>query len=181
MPGSSEKAHAGGDEVGVAADEVGPLVHVHADAVADAVGEVFVVGAEAGVGDDVAGGGVDGLASGRRGGRRRVRRPGPGGRCRRPCAVCRVCAVAFAVDEGAGDVGLVAVDGAAVVDEDDLVFADDLRLWVSRGVGRRRRRPGSMLRRGRRSGRRRRRRAEENWRLVMPGARIRRRPCRRRG
>ena len=33
-----------------------------------------------------------------------------------------------AEDEGAGDVGLVAFDGAAVVDEDDLSFADDLRL-----------------------------------------------------
>ena len=34
----------------------------------------------------------------------------------------------LAEDEGAGDVGLVAFDGAAVVDEDDLAFADDLRL-----------------------------------------------------
>ena len=33
-----------------------------------------------------------------------------------------------AEDEGAGDVGLVAFDEAAVVDEDDLAFADDLRL-----------------------------------------------------
>ena len=43
------EAHAGGKGRGVAADEIGPLVAVHADAVADAVGEVFVVGAEAGV------------------------------------------------------------------------------------------------------------------------------------
>ena len=33
-----------------------------------------------------------------------------------------------AEDEGAGDVGLVAFDGAAVVDEDDFAFADNLRL-----------------------------------------------------
>ena len=33
-----------------------------------------------------------------------------------------------AEDEGAGDVGLIAFDGAAVVDEDDLSFADGLRL-----------------------------------------------------
>ena len=56
------EAHADGEWRGVAADEVGPLVPVHADAVAYAVGEVFVVGAVAGGGDDVAGGGVDGLA-----------------------------------------------------------------------------------------------------------------------
>ena len=56
------EAHACGEWGGVAADEVGPFVAVHADAVADAVGEVFVVGAVAGGGDDVAGGGVDGLA-----------------------------------------------------------------------------------------------------------------------
>src|ERR1700738_1932946 len=46
----------------VAADEVGPLVAVHADAVTEAVGEGLVAGAEAGVGDDGAGGGVDGVA-----------------------------------------------------------------------------------------------------------------------
>src|SRR6202011_569481 len=56
------EAHAGGERCGVAADEVGPLVAVHADAVAQAVGEVFVVGTVAGGGDDVAGGGVDSLA-----------------------------------------------------------------------------------------------------------------------
>src|SRR6266478_3509094 len=56
------EAHAWGEWGGVAADEVGPLVAVHADAVAEAVGEVLVVGAVAGGGDDVAGGGVDGLA-----------------------------------------------------------------------------------------------------------------------
>jgi len=33
-----------------------------------------------------------------------------------------------AEDEGAGDVRLVAFDGAAVVDEDDFAFADDLRV-----------------------------------------------------
>ena len=52
----------GGERGGVATDEIGPLVAVHADTVAEAVGEVFVVGAEAGGGDDVAGCGVDGLA-----------------------------------------------------------------------------------------------------------------------
>jgi len=39
--------HAGDHLLGVAADEVGPLVHVHADAVSDAVIEVVVAGAVA--------------------------------------------------------------------------------------------------------------------------------------
>ena len=38
------EAHAGGEGCGVAADEIGPLVAVHADAVADTMGEVLVVG-----------------------------------------------------------------------------------------------------------------------------------------
>src|SRR5438046_3116914 len=56
------ETHAGGERGGVAADQVGPFVAVHADAVTYAVGEVFVVGAVAGRGDEIAGGGVDGLA-----------------------------------------------------------------------------------------------------------------------
>ncbi len=56
------EAHAGSERCGVAADEVGPLMAVHADAMAETVREVFVVWAEAGSGDDVAGGCVDGLA-----------------------------------------------------------------------------------------------------------------------
>jgi len=42
----------------VAADQVRPLVAVHAHAVADAMGEVGVVGHVAGVDDDLARGGV---------------------------------------------------------------------------------------------------------------------------
>src|SRR5712692_3845187 len=48
------EGHAGGEWGGVAADEIGPLVAVHADAVAYAMGEVLVVGAKACVGDDFA-------------------------------------------------------------------------------------------------------------------------------
>ncbi len=55
------EAHAGCEGRGVAANEIGPLVAVHADAVTDAVGEVFVVGAVACGGDDRARGSVDGL------------------------------------------------------------------------------------------------------------------------
>ncbi len=125
------EGHVGLEGAGVAADEVVPLVHIHADAVADAVGEVLVVGAEAGGGDDVAGGGVDGLhldagASGGEG-----------------CGLGLVDDVedsflavgGGAVDEGAGDVGLVTLDEAAVVDEDDLVLADDLRGGRAVGLG----------------------------------------------
>ena len=125
------EAHAGLEQCGVAADEVGPLVAIHADAVAEAMGEDAVAGAEAGGGDDLAGGGVDGLgldagAGGGEGG-------GLG-------AVDDVEDVALAlgglaVDEAAGDVGLVALDGAAVVDEDDLAFANDLRLQAAVGQG----------------------------------------------
>src|SRR5258708_9402340 len=46
------EAHAWGERGGVAADEVGPLVAVHADAVADAGGEVLVVGGGARGRDD---------------------------------------------------------------------------------------------------------------------------------
>ena len=126
------EGHVGGEGLGVAADEVVPLVHVHADAVADAVGEVFVVGAEAGGGDDVACGGVYGLHL----------RAGTGGG--EGCGLGLVDDVEYAllavgglaVDEASGHVGLIALDEAAVVDEDDLTFADDLRGGRAVGLGR---------------------------------------------
>ncbi len=59
MPGSSLVVMLACELRRVAADEIGPLVHIHADAVAEAVGEVFVVRSVAGVGDDFARGGVD--------------------------------------------------------------------------------------------------------------------------
>ena len=125
------EGHVGGEELGVAADEVVPLVHVHADSVADAVGEVFVIRAEAGGGDDVACCGVDRLhfdagASGGEGG---------GLRLVHDVEYALLAVGGFAVDEAAGHVGLVALDEAAVVDEDDLVFADDLRGGRAVGLG----------------------------------------------
>ena len=128
------EAHAGGEGRGVAADEVGPFVAVHADAVADAVGEVFVVGAVACGGDDVACGGVDGLAldagmgCGERGGLGLVDDV-------EDFACLSSLGRGVAEDEGAGDVGLVAFDETAVVDEDDLAFANDLRLQRAVGEG----------------------------------------------
>jgi hypothetical protein len=92
------------------------------------MGEVFVVGAEAGGGDEVARGGVDGLAlhAGMGG--------GEGGGLGLVddveyfAGLVEFGAGGVAEDEGAGDVGLVAFDGAAVVDEDDLSLADGVRL-----------------------------------------------------
>src|SRR5579864_2846731 len=55
------EAHPGDERGGVAANEIRPFVTVHADAVAEAVGEVLVVGAVAGGSDDVASSFVDGL------------------------------------------------------------------------------------------------------------------------
>jgi len=114
--------HVGDELLGVAADEVGPLVHVEADAVAEAVGEEVEGWAVLGFDDDLAGGCVDGLhldagAGGGEGGGLGVLDDAEdlalevGGR---------------AVDEAAGDVGGVAFDGAAVVDEDHLAFVDGL-------------------------------------------------------
>ena len=124
MPGSSEKVMPASERGGVAADEVGPLVAVHADAVAEAVGEVVVVGAVAGIGDDLAGGGVDRVAghAGTRGGKRR--------RLRAMDDVEDILHLVggLAEDKGARDVGFIALDRAAVVDQDDRAFADDLRL-----------------------------------------------------
>src|SRR3989304_1792518 len=49
--------HPGNETDGVPADDVRPLVAVEADAVAETVGEVSVAGTEAGVVQDLAGGG----------------------------------------------------------------------------------------------------------------------------
>ena len=55
------EGHAGFELGVVTAYKVGPLVHVEADAVAYAMEEEVVIGAVAGVGDDLASGCVDGL------------------------------------------------------------------------------------------------------------------------
>src|SRR5882672_10250963 len=55
------EAHAGGEQRRIALHEIGPLVPVHSDPVARAVGETghLVARAKAGVGNDLAGGVVD--------------------------------------------------------------------------------------------------------------------------
>ena len=78
MPGSSLNVIPGCERQRVPLHQVGPLVAVHAQAVAHPVREVLVAGAVAGVLDDRARGGVDGLArhAGPRGlQRRRLRAP----------------------------------------------------------------------------------------------------------
>ena len=96
---------------------------VHADAVSEAVREVFEAGAVAGVDDDVARGGVDRFE-------RRARLRGfERGALRALHDVEDLVHLVgrLAEDERARDVGLVAFDGAAVVDHDDRAFANDLR------------------------------------------------------
>src|SRR5271155_5538380 len=94
------------------------LVAVEADAVAQAVGEEFVVGAVAGGGDDFAGGVVNGAAE----------FSGAGGV---ECGVLRVSdnfenlfyfLAGGAEYAGAGDFRLVAFEFAAAVDEHDVAF-----------------------------------------------------------
>lgn len=123
------EGHAGFERSVVAAYEVRPLVAVHADAVAEAVSEVLIVGTVAGVGDHFAGGiinsvaGLTGFACSERSGLGFVN----------DVEDLLLFVGRLAKDEGARDVGLVAFDGAAVVEEDDLSLLNDLRLKGAMG------------------------------------------------
>src|SRR6266705_6591113 len=112
-------------EGGVAADEVRPLVAVHPDAVAHAVGEVPVAGAEAGLLDHLACRGVHGLRLDPRPGRAEGRLLRPPHDVPDPALPLRG---RRAKDGGAGDVAGVAVEAAAAVDEDDVACAERLGL-----------------------------------------------------
>src|SRR5205085_6213158 len=91
--------------------------------VADPVGKEFVVGAEAGVSDDFAGGGVNRLAL------------DPGLRRLKRCCLRLVDDVEYALhlvcrlaeNEGAAQVRGVALDRAAAINEQDGAFTNDLR------------------------------------------------------
>src|SRR5581483_5254166 len=121
------EGHAGRERQGVAAHQVGPLVAVHADAVAQAMGEVLVAGGEAGVADELARGRVHGFA--RRTRLRRLER-----RLLRALddfkdaqhLVPQLAVPCFAEHEGARDVGLVAFHVATAVNHQDRAFANDL-------------------------------------------------------
>jgi hypothetical protein len=123
MPGSSLKVISGWSLVGVAADQIGPLVAVHAHAVSEAMGEVLVIGAVACVGDDFARGGVDGAGfrAGLGGGQR-----GALGAMHNVEDLLHLVA-GFAEHKGARDVGRVAFHRAAAVDHHDRAFANFLR------------------------------------------------------
>src|ERR1043166_6852721 len=116
------EAHARLERRPVAAGEVGPLVAVKADAVAGTMGKTghFVVRSEAGVGDDLARGRIDGLA----------RHAGFGGvECRHLSALLEIPDLGLALrrlaeHDGARDVRLIAIHDAAVVDLDDVCVVD---------------------------------------------------------
>src|SRR5258708_27778273 len=111
------EAHPRPELGGVAADEVGPLVAVHADAVAKAMGEALVGGAEAAVRDDLAGGRVHRLAF-------HARPGGPEGRLLGLADELPDLALARggggAQDAGAGDVALVPEEAPPAVDQNHL-------------------------------------------------------------
>ncbi len=123
------KSHSGLEQGGVVADEVGPFVAIHADAVAEAVGEVGIVGAEASVVNDFAGGGID----------RSAGKAGFGcGKCGGLGAMDDVKDVLLPVGwlakgKAAADVGLIALDGAAVIDENQAAVFDGLGLDAAVG------------------------------------------------
>src|SRR5579863_66491 len=108
----------------VVAHQVGPFVAVHADAVADAMREASEAGAVAAVDNDLARRGVD--VGGEDAGTCSVK----SGRLRALDEIedCVHLRGGLAEDECAGDVGVVALDEAAVVEHEDRAVAQRLRL-----------------------------------------------------
>src|SRR5262249_1005594 len=118
------KGHAGFEDGLAAADEVGMLVTVEADAVTQAMSEEFVVGAEAAVDDDGAGSSIDsaGEAASACGVERSVLRLAD------EIEYAQSFVAGLAEDAGAGDVGCIAFDAAAAVDQHHVTFAQCARL-----------------------------------------------------
>jgi hypothetical protein len=112
------KGHAWFEDGFAAVNEIGMLVDVEADAVADAMSEKFVAGSETGGGDLCASSVVDGASgfSGTRGIESGV--------------LCFADSFESALhlfgglaeDGGAGYVGLIAFDETAIIDQDDIAF-----------------------------------------------------------
>lgn len=112
---------------GATLDEIGVLVNVQADAVADAMGKEFVAGAEAGGSDDGARGGVHGAAEAAGAGR---------------IEGCVLRAANGFEDElhffgglaenaGARNIGPIAFDGAAVINQDNVAFLEGAGLLAA--------------------------------------------------
>ena len=136
MPGSSLKHILGASGERVAAHQVWPLVAIHSDPVTEAMGEVRVVGAEAGAVDHLARGGVH-----------RLRFYSRLGRCQR-CRLRLVNDIENAAhlvgrrageltqNKGAADVGCIAFHAASAIDQQNRAFA--YHLWRGRAVRQRR-------------------------------------------
>src|SRR5438105_5813422 len=126
------EAHAGAQGGAVGAHEVGPLVAVHADAVAQTMGEELVVGAEARLLDHAAGGRVHGL---------RLQPLAGGGEARLLRAPHDVPDAALAIGGGgaeharARDVARVAEQAPASVDEDHVAPPQGPRARGGMGEG----------------------------------------------
>ena len=118
------EGHAGFEDGSAAADEIGMLVAVEAEAVAKAMGEEFVAGAVAGGSDDGTGGIVHG--AGKLAGASGVE-SGVLGLADDFEGALNFLA-GFAEDAGAGDIGFVAFHGAAAVNQNDVAFLQFLRL-----------------------------------------------------
>src|SRR5581483_1065519 len=107
----------------IPSNEIGPFVAIHAKAVPDAVREELVVGTETGFGDDLARGRIHGTAV----------NTGPSGCQSSGLRLVHDVEDAFHLvrrltqDEGAGDLRLISLDRAAVVEHDDRALANHLR------------------------------------------------------
>ena len=118
------KGHAGFEDGGAAANEIGMLVAVEADTVAEAMGKEFIAGAIAGGGNDGAGGIVHGAGKLARAG---GVESGVLGLADDFKSALNFLA-GFADDAGAGDIGFVTFHGAAAVNQNDVAFLQVLRL-----------------------------------------------------
>ena len=127
------KAHAWRQRRLVAFHEIGPFVHVEPDAVARAVRQAGdrVAGAEAGCFDDGARGRVDILAGNSR--LRRVERRRLGGHLQVPDLALPRCRVAEHVT--AGDVGVIAFDRCAGIDQHHVALFERLLVRHAMRIG----------------------------------------------
>src|SRR5215469_4753763 len=127
------EAHSGTQERPVASDQVGPLVAVQADAVAGAVRQArhFVTWTEAGIDNDFARRGVHGFAGCAWFGGGESSILGP----TLEVPYLDLARRRLSKYDGSRDVGLISLDGAAIVDLDDVAWAQFLGLNAAMGEG----------------------------------------------